>query len=237
MVASEERVVPESTTDVEQMVQRYRRRGTRWYRYLSPPLPLVHNPAERQLPDSGTGHVLLIGGAAQATAAHVINLDIVAAPGVDVVADAAALPFADGQFARIECDAVLEHVPNPDVVVAEVRRTLARGGYAHLVVPFNHPYHGYPRDYHRWTRLGFERLIHPLEVVDAGVRTGPAATWLLTTLQFVKLVVPGASGRLLGAAVGWVLWPVRYVDLWLYRRDDAHVLANSLYVLARKPDE
>ena len=37
------------------------------------------------------------------------------------------------------------------------------------------------------------------------------------------------------AAAGWVLWPLRYLDLWLNRRPDAHVLANSIYALARKP--
>lgn len=34
-------------------------------------------------------------------------------------------------------------------------------------------------------------------------------------------------------AAGWVLWPLRYLDRWLLRRPDAHVLAHSIHVLAR----
>jgi SAM-dependent methyltransferase len=151
------------------------------------------------------------------------------------VADAARLPFREAQFERIECDAVLEHVRDPVAVRDEIFRTLAPGGYVHVGVPFNHPYHGYPLDFQRWTRLGLETFMSRFEIVDTGIRTGPAATWLLTTLEFLKIVVRGTPGKVLGAAAGWVLWPVRYVDLLLYRREEAHVLANTICVLARKP--
>jgi hypothetical protein len=36
-----------------------------------------------------------------------VNLDLFAAPGVDVFADAHCLPFTDAVFTPIECDAVL----------------------------------------------------------------------------------------------------------------------------------
>jgi len=40
--------------------------------------------------------------------------------------------------------------------------------------------------------------------------------------------------RLVVGAWGWLTAPLRYLDLWLDRRPDAHTLANHLYILARK---
>ncbi|HZH02692.1 MAG TPA: methyltransferase domain-containing protein, partial [Myxococcaceae bacterium] len=45
-------------------------------------------------------------------------------------ADATVLPFRDGAFDRVHCSWLLEHVPQPARVVAEVRRVLAPGGMA-----------------------------------------------------------------------------------------------------------
>ena len=43
-------------------------------------------------------------------------------------ADAAAMPFADGAFDYVICSHVLEHVPDPSAVIAELTR-VARAGY------------------------------------------------------------------------------------------------------------
>lgn len=220
--------------DIDALVGAYARRTRRWHRLLSPPLPLVPNPRESRLPQATRGPCLMLGGAGQPPPPHFVNVDIAAVPGVHVVADGQQLPFADETFEMIECDALLEHVVEPARAIAEVQRVLKRGGLLHVVVPFNHPFHAYPHDYHRWTLSALQNDLAPLAVVDAGVRTGPAATWLLYTLQFVKLLAPGILGKVVGAALGWVLWPVRYLDYGFYRTARAHVLANSIYVLARK---
>src|SRR5262245_36870179 len=100
---------------------------------ISPPAPLIHNPAAMISAPLGRWN-LYIGGAGNRVPGYV-NLDLFAQPGVDVLADAHQLPFADGVFTRVECDAVLEHVRYPAIVVAEIERVLAAGGYAHIVVP------------------------------------------------------------------------------------------------------
>ena len=43
-------------------------------------------------------------------------------------ADAARLPFKNQSFDRIICSEVLEHVPDPDLVLAEIERILKPGG-------------------------------------------------------------------------------------------------------------
>ena len=192
-------------------------------RFVEPPAPFFSNPAEPLDFPLGRWN-LYIGGARRRVSGYV-NLDILAMPGVDVQADAQALPFADDVFARVECDAVLEHVVDPARVVREIERVLAPGGYAHLVAPFCHPYHRYPEDYRRFTPDGLRLLAGGLETVAAGWRTGPAATWLVFTLEFAKLLLPWRWWRAAAHfTLGWLLFPVRYLDRWLLQADraDAH---------------
>jgi len=52
-----------------------------------------------------------------------------------VVADMRALPFADGAFASVVSVQAIEHVPDPERVLAEAARVLEPGGVAVFVTP------------------------------------------------------------------------------------------------------
>jgi SAM-dependent methyltransferase len=219
----------------EEMLAHYRKRQSRLYRMLRPPLPLIHNSKERKLPGC-EGIQLWIGGAGGWVPPGFVNVDFEALPGVDIAADVQRLPFRDGSVAAIECDAVLEHVPDPRAAVDELARVLRPGGFIHLVVPFNHPYHAYPRDYQRWTAEGLRHLLTAAqcEVVEEGIRTGPTATLLSFFCEYCRIVAPKSLGKVAYAAANWVVWPLRYFDVWLNRKKESHLIANSLYVLGRK---
>jgi SAM-dependent methyltransferase len=140
-------------------------------------------------------------------------------------------------FQRVECDAVLEHVRSPELVVREIRRVLAPGGYAHLVTPFCHPFHEYPKDYRRFTIDGLKQLACGMEVVASGWRTGPTATLLVFTIEYVKLLLPWRTWRAVAHGVlGWLLFPLRYLDVLLLRSPEAGRLGNHCYVWLRKSD-
>jgi len=219
--------------------QLYRQRNpTRWtsrlVRLLRPPDPFIANRRELQI-DAPLGRWnLYIGGAGSRVVGYV-NIDLFALPGVDVVANAEQLPFRCSTFQRVECDAVLEHVECPDRVVREIERVLAPGGFAHIVAPFCHPFHEYPRDFRRFTPDGLKQLAGSLEVVAEGWRTGPTATLLIFILEYVKAWLPWRPARVVAHGVlGWLLFPLRYLDLFLFRSSRSGQIGNHCYVWLRK---
>ena len=203
-------------------------------RLLEPPLPLIHNPREPRDAPLGRWN-LYVGGAGARTPGY-INLDLLHAPGVDVVADVEQLPFPDNLFQRIECDAVLEHVRHPERAMREIERVLAPGGRVHVVVPFCHPLHEHPKDYHRFTPDALRLLAGGLRICAEGWRTGPTATLLVIILEWAKLWLPWRAWRVLAHGVlGWLLFPLRYLDLILLRSPYAGRIGNHYYVWFEKP--
>ena len=118
---------------------------------------LVHLPASGRLLEVGCGagrylralrelrpELALVGADLSRTAlARLAALD----PAIEtrrVSGDA--LPAADAEFAAVLAIDVLEHVPDPDRLLAEVHRVLAPGGVFHLHVPCE----GDPRSLWRW---------------------------------------------------------------------------------------
>jgi SAM-dependent methyltransferase len=215
-------------------IEQYRKRRSRWRRVFEPPAPLVMNPDEPK--DFPLGRWNLYIGGAGRTVEGYVNLDLLAVPGVDVAADAARLPFRAGMFERVECDAVLEHVPDPREAMREIERVLAPGGYAHIVTPFCHPFHEYPKDYRRFTLDGLKEIRSGMEVVAEGWRTGPTATLLVFVLEYAKLLAPWRAWRAVAHVIlGWLLFPLRYLDLWLLRTASAGRMGNHCYLWLRKP--
>jgi SAM-dependent methyltransferase len=87
--------------------------------------------------DLGCGY----GGYSQALAddgAQVVSIDlrppVTTLPGM-AVADALQLPFAADSLPFIFCASLIEHVPEPDRLLAEIHRLLPDGGQAYLSFP------------------------------------------------------------------------------------------------------
>ena len=100
----------------------------------------------------------------------------------DVWGSGMELPFRDKAFATVFSSQVLEHVPEPWRMVAEMARVLEPGGHLILTAPHIWGLHEEPQDYFRFTCYGLEHLarragLQPIEVrpmagywVTAGVR-------------------------------------------------------------------
>lgn len=78
---------------------------------------------------------------------------------IDVFYDGKKIPFADNSFDNIFCSEVLEHIFNPDEIIAELNRVLKPGGKILLTCPFVWGEHEIPVDYARYTRFALKYLM------------------------------------------------------------------------------
>jgi hypothetical protein len=73
--------------------------------------------------------------------------------------------------------------------------------------------------------------------VAEGWRTGPTATLLIVVIEYVKLLLPYRWWRALAhVGCGWLLFPLRYLDLPLFRSPMAKRIGNHCYLWLRKPE-
>ncbi len=97
----------------------------------------------------------------------------------DIVGDIHTLPFENESIDAYICIAVLEHVEDPQRAVNEMYRTLKKGGYAYIYVPFLYYYHpmkGYYNDYYRFTIDGVKHLTREFSSVEVHNVRGALST-------------------------------------------------------------
>jgi SAM-dependent methyltransferase len=128
--------------------------------------------------------------------------------GVDVCADAHALPFQDESFEIVLCTEVLEHVHNPQVMIDEAYRVLKRGGRCILSTRFCYPIHDAPNDLYRFTRYGLGHLFEKWKIELLQEDTGELIA-ISTLLHFYVFKLNGVLGFLLKA-----IW----LPLYLFQR-------------------
>lgn len=192
----------------------------------------------RQFPEDA--RVLNVGSGVHRYRKSMVNLDIFPYAGVDVVADATALPFPDGSFEGALSECLLEHVPRPVEVVREIVRILRPGGRAFISAPFIFPFHACPNDYYRWSITGMRELCKEAgaEIISIASRSGPTsalvaqlATWCAIALSFgsTKLY------HILSMVLLIPFAPLRLLDLILGRLPTALHGTEGFYVVIRKP--
>jgi SAM-dependent methyltransferase len=124
---------------------------------------------------------------------HYVNLDICYSPGVDIVADAHNLPFADHSVDMVISTNSLEHVVNAWTVVKEIVRVMKLGAHLIVLIPFLHPFHG--DDVARFTAYGLRKLLAPLiiERIETPSHIFTSSLGILIGVVFWKLRLPGIS--------------------------------------------
>jgi SAM-dependent methyltransferase len=180
--------------------------------------------------------VLNCGSGSTRLAQGIINLDIEQFPKVDVVADGCRLPFPAGLFDAVISDTVIEHVKYPALYVSEIKRVLKPGGVIFIIAPFVHPYHGYPSDFQRYSIEGIKTLFEGFEGVEYGVYRGPSVALVNFISDYLAwLFCEKDSPRMLLKAFFTVLlFPLKFLDLFLNRRKTSFILAHSVYYIGKK---
>jgi SAM-dependent methyltransferase len=166
----------------------------------------------------------------------VVNTDLHPYRAVSAVTDVQHLGFRDQSFEAVICHQVLEHVPDSRAAVDEILRVLKPAGAALITVPFYFPFHPSPRDFRRWTLPGLRADLSQFQEVEAGMYLGPVTAVLSGLQHFAGLLAPGFYlSNLVKLGLGYLLWPLKYLDLMVARLDRASHLAAALYFVGRKP--
>jgi SAM-dependent methyltransferase len=158
--------------------------------------------------------ILIIGGGEVGSGVDVLRaapavrttaFDIYRSEETSFIADAHAIPFADGSVDAVWIQAVLEHVLDPRMVVAEVWRVLKPGGLIYAETPFMQQVHEGPADFMRFTESGHRWLMRGFERIDSGVVGGPG-TALLWAIRYVAAGVfrSWKIGALTAILFSWV---------------------------------
>jgi SAM-dependent methyltransferase len=165
---------------------------------------------------------------------ELVQTDVALTPSIAIVCDGHDLPFADGVFDAVVCQAVLEHVLDPQRVAAEIWRVLAPTGFVYSEVPFMQQVHAGAFDFTRFTHLGHRRLWRFFDEIASGADSGPGMALAWGILYFVRSLTPRRLWPLTRrAAVLSVFW-LKYLDGWLVRRPEALDAASGTFFLGRR---
>jgi SAM-dependent methyltransferase len=185
--------------------------------------------------------ILVIGGGSVGYGAealyedpHValIGTDIYQSPYVSLVSDAHQLPFRDGSVNGVWIQAVLEHVLDPQTVVAEIHRVLAPNGVVYAETPFMQQVHEGAWDFTRFSMSGHRWLFRQFTELSAGVAQGPAIA-LQWSIRY--LLVALLRSYRLGYAVSQAFFWIKYFDR-LIPRHRARDGACGVYFFGRRSE-
>lgn len=136
---------------------------------------------------------------------EIVAFDIYASPHVELIADAHRLPFSDGTFDAVWIQAVLEHVLEPERVVAEIHRILVSDGLVYAGTPFMQQVHEGAYDFTRFTEIGHRWLFRKFDCIDSGTQGGPGTVLMWSIKYFCAgLFRSHKIGRLFELSVFWL---------------------------------
>jgi SAM-dependent methyltransferase len=181
--------------------------------------------------------IINLGSGTNSFDKNVINLDICDFANVDIIADAANLPFADQSVDMIISESLLEHVPKPEKVIEEIKRVLKDNGYVYIEMPFVFPFHASPNDYTRFTLEGLKKRFSDFKIIKAGTRSGPAAALLIQSIYTITLFLSFGSKKLYSFWVNFfmvILSPFKILDLPFALFPQSHQSASVIYLFVQK---
>ena len=105
----------------------------------------------------------------------------------DYTWDGVTMPFEDASFDCAFGTEVLEHCPQPEIILKEVYRTLKPGGVFFFTVPFLWNLHEVPHDEYRYTPFSLERHLKNSGFTD--IRIKATGGWHASMAQMLGLWV------------------------------------------------
>jgi SAM-dependent methyltransferase len=149
------------------------------------------------------------------------------------VCDLNSIPVEDGRFDVVICSQVLEHVPDPESVLRELRRVVKPGGEVWLSAPLFYEEHEKPFDFYRYTQFAWNRFatVIGFEVISIEQLEGYNAT-LSYQLKTAALQL---SWRLLPIKLSFALLARWFAHRELKQKVEGRGICKNYRCVLRKP--
>ena len=123
------------------------------------------------------------------------------------------LPFLSDRIDGIMMISLLEHLENPSSALSEAYRILIPGGHIIVAVPFAFPVHGFPMDFHRWTREGLklDMMNAGFEIMEAKYHGNIFASLALNINLFIKYSLIKGRSTLIIIILLYLAFPIRVI--------------------------
>ncbi len=102
--------------------------------------------------------------------------------------DGETFPFEDESFDMVISTQVLEHVPNPQLILNEMARVCKTGGCIVISLPFVYPEHEEPFDYFRFTQFGIAELLKKAGLKIQSISKDTSALETMATILCVYII-------------------------------------------------
>lgn len=169
---------------------------------------------------------------------RVESLDIAARPdaALEWVADLTDMPqVPSDRFDCVVCHQVLEHVPRPNLAMAEISRVLKPGGRLILSVPHLSRLHELPHDYFRYTHRGLRILLEDANLeIETMRHYGGIATFTHHQLSTLILGFASLAGPVYPAFVAMMAPFSMLAAVFDKLLDPGGLAPNGYVVTARK---
>jgi SAM-dependent methyltransferase len=171
---------------------------------------------------------------------QVKNLDLFAAPHIDYVGTAEAIPVNDNHFSVIITQETLEHVQDPFKAISEIYRVTKPGGLLYCQLPFIIGYHPGPTDFWRFTKEGMVELVQRVgfEVQELGISVGPSSGFYRIAVEYFSILfsflIP-PTYHLFKAFFAVLFYPLKWGDILLNHHKEADRIPGGYYIMAKKP--
>jgi len=179
---------------------------------------------------------LNIGSGPSRRSKNLVNSDIHPYTNVDVVCTAEKLPFESNTFDYVVISEVIEHLQNPKVSISEINRVLNSNGRLIASIPFMVGYHASPYDFQRYTKFGLQNLFSEFEDVQI-MSFGPTGALLWIFQEWFALFLSFGNRKIHVVLVGILMlitWPIKFLDLLLWKNINSENIASTFVVTARK---
>jgi len=168
---------------------------------------------------------------------NITNMDMFSYENVDVACDISKIPIADNSVDYIFNVAVLEHVPNPELVVSEIKRVLKPGGVVYSRIPFMQGFHASPYDFSRRTEEGMKVLYKDFDQILLKPFGGPTSGLLWVFQEWMALVFSFGIKKLHTFVYMLVLiltFPIKFLDVLLIHHPMANQISSAFIYVGKK---